>query len=67
MELRAMTPTDLSQLDEIDATIESTRYLHLDRTGEGISIGWNLAERPLREKLINSTRLSDESRFVWAR
>jgi N-acetylglutamate synthase-like GNAT family acetyltransferase len=63
MELRAMTGADVSQLDEIDGTVESTHYLHLDRAGEGIALSWKLEERPLRQTLIEPGRLTDEAKF----
>jgi len=64
MQLRPMTPADLDQLEEIDATIESTHYMHLEKSGEPISLEWKLEERSLREKLIDPFRLTDESRFL---
>jgi len=64
MQIRPLTPADLPQLDEIDATVESTQYLHLERTGQPIATQWRLEERPLREKLIQSTRLTDDLRFL---
>ena len=64
MELRAMTSSDLSQLDDIDATIESMQYIHVECSGEGLAMQWRLEERPLREKLIQPLRMSDEIRFL---
>jgi ribosomal protein S18 acetylase RimI-like enzyme len=65
MQLRPMTPADLAALDEIDATIESASYLHVDRErGEGLSAKWSVGERPLRERMIEPNRLSDEGRFM---
>ncbi|MGH7214879.1 MAG: GNAT family N-acetyltransferase [Tepidisphaeraceae bacterium] len=59
-----MQPGDLDRLDDIDATVETTRYLHLDRAGEGLAVSWRLEERPLREKLIAPLPLNDERRFL---
>ena len=42
MEIRPLAVADLDALAEIDATIESTRYLHLDRSGETVNITWKL-------------------------
>lgn len=60
-----MTTADLEQLDEIDATIESSDYLHLVREGEGMASVWRLEQRPMREKLIEPNRLTDEARFAY--
>ena len=65
MQLRRMNPADLQQLDEIDATVESRDYLHLAREGEGFTSIWRLEQRPLREKLIQPNRLSDDLRFSY--
>ena len=64
MEIRPVTPQDLDALAEIDATVESSEYLHLDQSGEGLSIAWRIEKRPLREKLIQSNPLNEESVFV---
>lgn len=64
MLIRPLQPADLDLLDEIDATIESAVYLHVNQEGEGLSRRWEIAPRPLREKLIEPNRLSDESRFI---
>jgi ribosomal protein S18 acetylase RimI-like enzyme len=64
MEIRPIISSDLDALAEIDATVESTRYLHLDRGGEGWNLQWKVEERPLRAKLIESNPLNDEQRFV---
>jgi len=64
MLIRAAAPTDLPGLDEIDGTLVSSQYLHLDRAGEGVELSWKLAERPLREKRTLSNRLGDERQFL---
>ena len=38
MEIRPLLPADLSDLAEIDGTVESSEYLHLERTAEGLSV-----------------------------
>jgi ribosomal protein S18 acetylase RimI-like enzyme len=63
MEIRSVKPTDLDALYDIDGTIDSTEYLHVERTGEGLAAAWSLAERPLRERRMLPNRLSEESRF----
>jgi len=64
MQIRLATVDDLEGLREIDGTIESLQYLHLDASGEGTERAWRLEERPLREKLIDSNRLDDEAYFA---
>lgn len=64
MLIRPLQPEDLDLLDEIDATIESTDYLHVNQEGEGLSRRWDVSMRPLRQKLIEPNRMSDKSRFL---
>lgn len=64
MQIRPVTPADLGGLYEIDGTIESTQYLHLDRAGEGLNVAWKLVERPLREKRTIPNRLDDARQFL---
>jgi ribosomal protein S18 acetylase RimI-like enzyme len=64
MQIRPIVSADLDALAEIDATVESTRYLHLDRGGSGLNVNWKVEERPLRSKLIESNALNDEQRFI---
>lgn len=64
MEIRPATTADLGMLADIDATIESSQYLHLELTGEGMSRGMKLEPRPLRSKRIESYPISDEQAFV---
>jgi ribosomal protein S18 acetylase RimI-like enzyme len=61
---RPATLEDLDRLLDIDGTIESTDYLHLDRSGEGLSAGWKLEVRPLRTRLIQGNALDDASRLA---
>lgn len=63
MQIRPATAADLKMLPEIDGTIESTEYLHLDCIGEDLARGWKLEPRPLRNKLIESNTMNDEQRF----
>ena len=64
MEIRPVQPADLNDLAEIDGTVESSEYLHLDRSGEGLSVIWKLTERQLREKRVERNRLADDTAFV---
>jgi ribosomal protein S18 acetylase RimI-like enzyme len=64
MEIRAMTPADPGRLADIDGTIESARYLHIESAGSGLAQGWRLEERPLREKRISPNPVDDEARFA---
>ncbi len=64
MQVRSVIPSDLPDLLEIDGTIESPQYLHLDRSGEGLAMAWKLEERRLREKRIDPNRLGEEQRFT---
>lgn len=64
MQIRPVKPADLDGLYDIDGTIESSQYLHLDRSGEGLDIAWKLALRPLREKRTLPNRLGDDLRFL---
>ncbi len=64
MEIRPVRPSDLDSLLDIDGTIESGEYLHLERTGEGLNVQWKLAERPLREKRIFPNRIDDDRKFT---
>lgn len=64
MQIRPATPADVRLLGEIDATIESSDYLFVDRTGEGVARSWRLETRPLRERLIRQLPLTDDAAFV---
>src|SRR5438552_9129855 len=64
MEIRPVRPEDLDDLLEIDGTIESSDYLHLEKSGEGLSVSWKLEQRPLREKRIAPNRLDDYQKFT---
>jgi ribosomal protein S18 acetylase RimI-like enzyme len=64
MQIRPAQLADLDRLPDIDGTIESAEYLHLEHSGEGLSINWKLDLRPLRSKLIEANALDDEKRFM---
>jgi ribosomal protein S18 acetylase RimI-like enzyme len=61
---RPATLADLDRVLDIDGTIESSEYLHLERSGEGLSAEWKLDVRPLRTRLIQSNALDDAQRFA---
>jgi RimJ/RimL family protein N-acetyltransferase len=64
MQIRPMTESDLAAAQEIDGTVESASYLHLEQTVQGFDAGWRLEERPARKKLIEANRLDDEATFA---
>jgi ribosomal protein S18 acetylase RimI-like enzyme len=64
MQIRPGQLDDLDRLIDLDGTIESGEYLHLDRGGEGLAVGWRLEERPLREKRIDANAVDDDRRFT---
>jgi ribosomal protein S18 acetylase RimI-like enzyme len=64
MEIRPITPADVDRLGDIDGTIDSTHYIHVQRGGEGAVVAWTLEERPLRSELILSNPIDDETRLL---
>lgn len=64
MQLRPFKISDLANLSEIDATIESTHYLHLDRSIEGLSWRCSLEPRGLRQKLIEANPMGEDLAFL---
>lgn len=64
MEIRPIRPADLDRLIDIDGTIESHDYLHVDRLGEGFSGSWRVEKRPLREKKMDRNQPGDETQFL---
>ncbi len=63
MQIRPAQPDDLERLIDLDGTIESTEYLHIDRGGEGLLVTWGIQERPLREKLVDANGINEDLRF----
>lgn len=45
--IRPMRPADLPALLNINATFISNSILEVEKTGEGMEVGWRLVERPL--------------------
>ena len=64
MQIRAGELADLDRLIDLDGTIESAEYLHLERGGEGLAVNWRLEERPLREKRVDPNPVDDDCRFT---
>jgi GNAT superfamily N-acetyltransferase len=64
VEIRPLIPADLDLLGDIDSTVESTRYLHVEQTGSGVGRGWRVEERSLRERRIASLPLDEETLFT---
>jgi ribosomal protein S18 acetylase RimI-like enzyme len=58
-----MTVADLAMINDIDATIDSQDYLHLDVSGEGMSRRFAIEPRKLRERAIRSNAVGDELAF----
>lgn len=63
MEIRAATIADIDNLMEIDGTIESTHYLHVEQSGEGLALSWKLEERASRSPNVVSNPIDDDNRF----
>ena len=64
MEIRPAVAADSDWIRDIDGTIESTHYLHVHQSGQGMAAGWRVEERPLRTKLVQANPLDDESSFL---
>jgi ribosomal protein S18 acetylase RimI-like enzyme len=60
MQIRPALADDIPNLSEIDATIEASQYLHVDRNGEGVNVSWKIEPRPLHSKLIEPNHLTDD-------
>jgi len=59
-----MTMADLDAVKDIDATAESSQYLHIDRAGEALAVSWKTQLRPLREKRLLRHALGIEQAFA---
>jgi ribosomal protein S18 acetylase RimI-like enzyme len=64
MEIRPATTKDPERLIDLDGTIESGEYLHVDRSGEGLAVSWKIEPRPSRAKFADRNNLDDESAFM---
>jgi ribosomal protein S18 acetylase RimI-like enzyme len=63
MEIRPVQPADLALLCEIDGTIDSSHYVHVDRIGDALDMTWKLQQRPLRERRVLQNPIDDEVGF----
>ena len=63
MQIRPLQPADLDLIDEIDATLDSATYLHVERHAEGLSARFAIEERPLPTRRIEPMPIGDELRF----
>jgi len=61
--IRPTQPADLDRFRDIDATIDSRQYLHVDRSGEGLELSVKVRPRDLREKLVQPYPLGDDLQF----
>jgi N-acetylglutamate synthase-like GNAT family acetyltransferase len=64
VEIRTAQPSDLEHLGDIDGTVDSAHYLHLERSGDGLDISFAFQARPLRQRLIQGNVLDDDMRFA---
>jgi ribosomal protein S18 acetylase RimI-like enzyme len=65
MEIRPLQRPDIDHLTDIDATSESSQYLHIDKQGEGLALSWKTELRNLREKRHHRTGMTDEQLFTF--
>ncbi len=63
MQLRPLIVDDLILLNDIDGTSRSSEYLHIERTGEGLSRQFLLEPRPAREPRTRPALVSDQLIF----
>jgi ribosomal protein S18 acetylase RimI-like enzyme len=63
MEIRPAQLSDLDQLLDLDGAIESSRYLHVERTGHGLAAQFHIEERPLHAKRVDPNAVDDDRRF----
>ncbi len=65
MQIRPIQTGDLDLLDEIDATIQSDHYLHVDRSADALSAHFKIEHRPLHERRSESNPITDDLRFQF--
>lgn len=63
MQIRPLRIADLDALDEIDATIQSDEYLHVDRSAGDGGVSFRVERRPLTERRSESNPIDDDLRF----
>lgn len=61
---RPLTPDDLPALFEIDATVHSQSYLHVNRSEEENATIWRIETRARREKSVDANRIDDDLAFT---
>src|SRR5579862_6682603 len=64
MDIRPMTPADMNLLGEIDATVDSTLYLHIERIGEGLDTQWKMQPRELHQKRTHRRKMDVDQIFT---
>lgn len=64
MNIRPATLKDLADLEDIDGTIESTEYLHVDHNDKDEIPSWKLEWRPTREKLTLASPIDEDTLFT---
>jgi ribosomal protein S18 acetylase RimI-like enzyme len=52
--IRPLTPADVPRLDHIDANFESDRFLDVEKSIDGLSVTWQLIERPLNPRFVST-------------
>jgi ribosomal protein S18 acetylase RimI-like enzyme len=63
MQIRPLRPSDLDLIDEIDATIDSTRYHHVDRVADGPTTRFAIEDRALPARRVEPNPIGDDLRF----
>lgn len=64
MQIRPAKESDLDAIREIDGTVESSTYLHVEASGESLNGSWRIEQRPARQRIVLPNRLSDEDDFA---
>jgi ribosomal protein S18 acetylase RimI-like enzyme len=64
MEIRPMTADDTDSFADVDGTIESLGYLHIEAAGTGMAKSWRLEPRAFREKRITPNPPDEECCFL---
>jgi ribosomal protein S18 acetylase RimI-like enzyme len=65
MDMRPATLADAAAISEIDGVIQSTQYLHVERTGDGLTMSMRVEPRPCRERLTVANPVTDEIAFAF--
>jgi ribosomal protein S18 acetylase RimI-like enzyme len=67
MQIRPLRTADLDLIDEIDATVDSIRYHHVERvvdqSADGDRVRFAIEDRPLPVKRVESNPIGDDLRF----